>query len=101
MTRINVTIISLLLCGIKTWYLVAFPPPMVRQPLVGQGLFIIEASRSYSDTPHSVGLLGIRDPSVAETSTWRHITLTRERHPCPWRDSNPQSQQASWRRPTA
>jgi hypothetical protein len=30
---------------------------MAQQPLVGQGLLIIEASRSHSDTPHSVGLL--------------------------------------------
>jgi hypothetical protein len=30
---------------------------MTQQPLVGQGLVIIEASRSHSDTPHSVGLL--------------------------------------------
>jgi hypothetical protein len=30
---------------------------MAQQPLVGQGLLIIEASRSQSDTPHSVGLL--------------------------------------------
>jgi len=29
---------------------------MVQQPLVGQGLIIIEASRSHSHTPHSVGL---------------------------------------------
>jgi hypothetical protein len=27
------------------------------QPLLGHGLLIIEASRSHSDTPHSVGLL--------------------------------------------
>jgi len=31
--------------------------PMVQRPLVGQGLLIIETSRSHSDTPHSVGLL--------------------------------------------
>jgi hypothetical protein len=30
---------------------------MTQQPLAGQGLRNIEASRSYSDTPHSVGLL--------------------------------------------
>jgi hypothetical protein len=30
----------------------------------------------------------------------QHTTLTRDRHPCPRRDSNPQSQQASDRRPT-
>ena len=28
---------------------------MAQQPLLGQGLLIIEASRSHSDTPHSVG----------------------------------------------
>jgi hypothetical protein len=31
--------------------------PVAQQHLVGQGLLIIEASRSHSDTPHSVGLL--------------------------------------------
>jgi hypothetical protein len=31
---------------------------MAQQPLVGQGLLIIEASRSHTDTPHSVGLSG-------------------------------------------
>jgi hypothetical protein len=31
---------------------------MAQQPLVGQGLLIIEASRSHSDTPHSVGHSG-------------------------------------------
>jgi hypothetical protein len=31
---------------------------------------------------------------------WQHTTLTRDRYPCPRRDSNTQSQQASGRRPT-
>jgi hypothetical protein len=35
----------------------------------------------------------IRQP-ITETSTWQKTTLTRERHPWPWRDSNPQSQKA-------
>jgi len=30
---------------------------MVRQPPVDQDLLIVEALRSHSDTPHSVGLL--------------------------------------------
>ena len=30
---------------------------MVRQPLVGQGFPIVEASRSHTDTPQSIGLL--------------------------------------------
>jgi hypothetical protein len=68
--------------------------------LVGLGLLIIEASRSHSDTPRSVGLPWTSDQPVAETSTRQHTTLTRDRRPCPWRDSNPQSQQASDRRPT-
>jgi len=42
---------------------------MEQKPLVGQGLLIIEASRSYSDTPHSVGLLWMTDVPVAQTST--------------------------------
>jgi hypothetical protein len=68
---------------------------MAQQPLVGQGLLIIEAARSHSDTPHFVGLLWTSDQSVAETSTWQCTTLTTDRHPCPRRDSNPQSQQAN------
>jgi hypothetical protein len=64
---------------------------MVQQPPVGQGLLIIEASRLHSDTPHSVGLLWTSDQPDAETSTWKHKTLTTDRHPCPHRDSNSQS----------
>jgi hypothetical protein len=43
--------------------------PMAQQPLVGQGLLIIQASRSHSDTTHSVGLLWTSDQPDAETST--------------------------------
>jgi hypothetical protein len=46
-----------------------FSPSMTQQPLVGQGVLIIETSRSYSDTPHSVGLLWTSDQRDAETST--------------------------------
>jgi len=63
---------------------------------VGQGLLIIEASRSHSDTPHSVGLLWTSDQPVAENSTWQRTT---ERHPYSPRDSNPQSRQASCHTP--
>jgi len=42
---------------------------MAQQPLLGQGLLIIEASRSHSDTPRSVGLLLTNDKPEAETST--------------------------------
>ena len=37
--------------------------------LVGLDLLIVEASRSQSDTQHSVGLLWTNDRPVAETST--------------------------------
>jgi hypothetical protein len=42
---------------------------MAQQPLAGQGLLIIEASRSHSDTLHSVGLLWTSDQPDAETYT--------------------------------
>jgi hypothetical protein len=38
---------------------------------------------SHSRTQHSVWLLRTRDRPAAETSTWQHTTLGRERHPCP------------------
>jgi len=54
---------------------------------------------THNDAPLSVGLLWTSDKSVAETSTWQHTTLTTDKRPCPRWDSNPQSQQASGRRP--
>jgi hypothetical protein len=52
--------------------------------LVGQGLFVIEASRSHSDTPQSVGLLWASDRPVAEISTLQHATLTTDVHDPSW-----------------
>ena len=71
--------------------------PMARQPLVGQDLLITEASRSHSDTPHSIGLPSTSDQPDADLCL---TTLTTDRHPCPRRDSNTKCQQASGRRPT-
>ena len=46
---------------------------MVRQPLLGQGLLIIESSRSHSlDTPHSLGLLWMSDQP--DTDTYLYLT---------------------------
>jgi len=42
--------------------------------VMGQGLLIVEASRSLSDTPHSLELLWTSDQPVAHTSTWQHTT---------------------------
>ena len=74
--------------------------PMAQQPVVGQGLLIIEASLPHSDTTHSVGILWTSDRPVAETSTWQHTTRTRDKHPCPRQDYNTQCQQPSGCRPT-
>jgi len=77
---------------------------MVQQPSVGQGLLVVEGLQSHSDTPHSIGLLWTSDQLVAQTSTLQHSVLTTyrqtDRYPCSRRDSNPQFQQASGRKPT-
>jgi len=57
--------------------------------------FLCEVHRFYLDTSQSAVLLWTRDRLHAENSKLQHTTLTRHRHPCPWGDSNPYSQQAS------
>ena len=42
----------------------------------------------------------VNDQTGAETSNGQHTTVTRDIHPCPRRDSNLQSHQASVHRPT-
>jgi len=62
----------------------------------------------YSPLPHhgttaqsqSVWLLWTNDQPNAETSTWQHTTLTRDRHTCHWQDLNLQSHKVSSCRPT-
>jgi hypothetical protein len=43
--------------------------PMMQQPLVGKDFLSVEAFRSHSDTPQSVGLLWTSDQPVAEIYT--------------------------------
>jgi len=74
------TITSELPIFCRSLFRVVSPHPMTQQPPVGQGLLIIEASRSHSDTSHFVGLLWTNDRPDAEASTWQHITLTRDGH---------------------
>jgi hypothetical protein len=57
--------------------------PIVQQLWVGQGFLIIEASQSYCNTPHLVGLLWISDQSDAETSIWQHNTHMRQTYVLP------------------
>jgi hypothetical protein len=68
---------------------------VAQQPKLGPGRLLLEVSRTHSDTPHSIGLLWTSDQPDAETSTWQHTKLTRDRQPYPQWDSNPWSQQAS------
>jgi len=73
---------------------------MAQQPLVGQGLLITEASRSYSRhttldwTPLDEWSARRRDLYLT-----KHNTHKRQTHPCQRQDSNPQSQEASGHRP--
>jgi len=71
---------------------------MTRQPPSGTG------------TPHYLGFtIILRHTTIGRTTlyessarrgnlTWQNTTLTRDRHPCPRPDSNPQSKQASGRK---
>jgi len=54
-----------------------------------------------TQTPQSVRILWESDKPHVETFTWQQTTLTRDRYVRPSRYSNPQSQQASSRRPTS
>jgi len=49
---------------------------------------------------HSVGPHWTRDWPVAETSTWQHTTLIKDRHLCLYQYWNLQSPQVSGQRPT-
>jgi len=46
-----------------------FYVPMAQQLQLGQGLLIIEASRTQSDTPHSVGRLWTSNKNDADQTT--------------------------------
>jgi len=52
----------------------------VQQPLMGQDILFIEATRSHSDTPHLVGILWTNDQPDAETSIWQHTAIIRDIH---------------------
>jgi len=57
-------------------------------------------THTHADTPHSVGILWMRDRPVAETPPYTTHNI-HKRHPCTSWDSNPQSQQPRGRRPTS
>jgi len=69
--------------------------PVQQQALAGQDLLTVEASRSHSDTPHSVGLLWTSDQPHSKTSTWLNTTLTMDKtsmHRSGIRTRNPRKQ---------
>ena len=79
----------------------SFPLPLqhIFTTIVGLGLLSRRfPNHIHLDTPHWAGLIWTRNRPVAETSTWQHTTLTRDRHQCSRQHSNPQSQQAIGRR---
>ena len=65
---------------------------MAQEPTVGQDLFIVEDSRSYSDAPHLVGLL---QPD-AETFTLKHTTLNRTQTSMPPAGFQPTIPASEW-----
>ena len=60
---------------------------------LGQGLLIVEASRSHSDTPHSVGLPWTSDQPDVETSTSQHSQQTAIYAPAGFEPAIPASEQ--------
>ena len=48
---------------------------MAQQPLVGQGLLMVETSRSHSDTPHSVLLRTSDQPDLTTHNTHKRQTF--------------------------
>jgi hypothetical protein len=68
---------------------------MEQQPRVGQGLLIIEASRSHSDTPQAVGLLWTSDQPDAVTSIRQHSKETDIHAPGGIRTRNPSMRAAA------
>jgi len=66
----------------------------------GHGLRILKVLRSYTMIHHSWQNSSVMsDQLITETSPWQHTILTTDKHPCPWQDSHPQSQQARGCRP--
>jgi len=67
--------------------------PIALWPKVGQGLLVIEVSRSHTMTHHSRQESSVRViSSLYGTSTSHHTTLTTNKRPSPRWNSNPPSQ---------
>jgi hypothetical protein len=66
-----------------------------------RGELLLHMIRLCNTRTHSVGLLWTRDRPVVEMCTWQHILFTADRHPCPQRNWNTQSQLQAHTRQTA
>jgi len=77
-----------------------FSPLWCFDPMQGHGLPLWGFAVTLLDTSHLAGFLWTSDEPHAETSTWQYTIITTDKHPCPRRDSKPQSQQASGLEPT-
>jgi len=84
----NMFSVIIIIIAITVIIIIPPPPPLVQLPLMGQGLLIIKASRSHLDMLHYVGFCWMSDQLNAETPTWQHTTITRDRCPCPEWDLN-------------
>jgi hypothetical protein len=77
-TPYNIVLLLLLL-----YIHIYIPPPNIPWCNSPSGVGPPHYLWSHSGTPHSVELLWTSDQPDADTSTWKHTTLTRDRHPCP------------------
>jgi len=66
--------------GVKISFFFVFL--LAQRPSSGPGRLSFKTSRSHSGTPQSVRLLWTSDQPDAQTTTWQHTTLTRDRHWC-------------------
>ena len=71
----------------------SFPSPLALWPNASYGPLFLRILDHTEWCITVSRLLWMSDQHIAETSTWQHTTLTTDKHPCPWQDSNQQSQQ--------
>ena len=91
--------IRIVFCNYNMLHIIVwFESFMARQPTWTLAFSSCFCNYIQLHTSQSVRILWASNRPVTETCTWQQTTLTTDRHPWPWRDSNPQYQQASGRR---
>jgi len=84
--------VSLFVCFYLSIYLSSILPLFLA---CGAATHFLGVQITHNDAPQPVGLLWMNDQPDTEASTCQHATLTTDRHPCPRRDFNPQTQQTA------